>query len=224
MFGRVRPGKGWYNDGNDVQTPRGDNSGAVMVSQHYPPLYELTMRNQAFIYHVASAALVILSNATGFPTIINPEGSGVLWTPTRLAVSWISGTLVAGSLIWTETLNCGTGVATAAPIITGTRVAPRNARRNVGAANLCEWYPSAITFTAVPVAFMATGISFPTNPLDDGAAGNIDTLGVSGVYSVDYHGEFAVEPGNAVSLNYSVTTSTAVFQITICGVEIPIVN
>lgn len=70
--------------------------------------------------------------------------------------------------------------------------------------------PTTNTFTAAPTVFTSTGLNInATN-----GAGYVDLT--------DYNGMIALLPGNAISLTYSVTTSTAVFQGSIVYAELPI--
>lgn len=73
------------------------------------------------------------------------------------------------------------------------------------------WSPTTNTFTAAPTVDFATGINL-------GAAAPTG----SGAYEAKFDGSIAYYPGTALSLVYSVTTSTALFHITLFGLEIPL--
>jgi hypothetical protein len=162
-----------------------------------------------FIYHIASQAMVVAGN--GVPTVFNPLGSGKLFIPVRVRVCFTSGTTVIGSVLIAETLNAGSSQATAGAILTFTKVEPKNALRGSGKVSSMFWSPTTNTFTAAPTVVAATGIN--VGPVDP----------VSG-YTADcaLDGTLAFAPGTAMSLTYSVATSTALFHQTIWGVEVPL--
>jgi hypothetical protein len=74
-----------------------------------------------------------------------------------------------------------------------------------------RWAPTTSTFTAAPTNFAAAGINL-------GAAAPTGT----GTYESILDGQMMVMPGNALTLNYTVATSTALFWTTIWGMEIPL--
>lgn len=171
--------------------------------------FEETLNGNAFIYHIASQALVLAATGGGHPTVINPAGSGVIWVPTALRLSFISGTTVIGGVILAETLNAVIG--TGATIPTATIVAAVPALRGAGAQPRCQWSPTTNTFTAAPTSRCATGLNL-------GAAAPTG----SGQYETKFDGSIGFYPGTACSVCYTVTTSTALFQITLFGIEVPL--
>ncbi len=171
---------------------------------------EPMIRGQLFLYHVPAQAF-LLSATTGLvPTVINPVGSGKVFVPVAIRLSFVSGTTVIGSVLIAETLNVQGGAATGAPILTATLVTPKQSRRGFVGSSAMQWSPTTNTFTAAPTIIAASG-------LDLGAAAPTGT----GVYEVLLDGALGFEPGSAMSLTYSVTTSTALFQTTIFGIELP---
>lgn len=175
--------------------------------------FENARLGRAFVYTIASQALLLSATTGGHPTIINPIGSGVIFVPCFLNVSFISGTTVIGAVVLATTLNVGGGAATAAPIATATLVAKKSAAFG-GPGSVtggCLWSPTTNTFTAAPVVDIATGINL-------GAAAPTG----SGSYAFGGNGLPAYYPGTAMSVCYTVTTSTALFAITVVGLEIPI--
>ncbi len=75
-----------------------------------------------------------------------------------------------------------------------------------------QWSPTTNTFTAAPTVISPTSINLgaadPTN---------------SGNPHVDkFDGALGFMPGTSMSIVYSVTTSTALFQVTIVGLELPL--
>jgi len=213
MFGRLKVGPGRYTDGVENVSPRGGNSGEVMVSQLMPPRLEMALRFQSYIYHVASQAFLLIGGGVGAPTWINPIGSGVLFVPLRLSCSFISGTTTIGSVIWAKQVTSGAGTSggvTGGNPLTATFVAPIACRVNSAGSPRVLFSPTTSTWTTAPTAVMATGINL-------GTAAPI----VEGPLVVDYNGEIVCEPGNTLALDYTVTTSTSVWQITVVGAEVP---
>lgn len=171
--------------------------------------FEETLNGNAFIYHIASQALLLSATTGGHPTVINPTGSGVIFVPTCLRISFISGTTVIGAVILAETLAAVVG--TGATIVTATIVAAKPALRGSGGAPRCLWSPTTNSFTAAPTSVCATGINL-------GAAAPTGT----GTYEAKFDGSIAFYPGTACSVCYTVTTSTALFQVSLFGLEVPL--
>ncbi len=133
--------------------------------------------------------------------------------PTRFVMSFVSGTTTIGSVLIAETLNIGGSVATGAPILTATLVAGQNCYRGgpVGQ-SVMNWSPTTNTFTAAPTVRSGTSINFGTaDPTNSGFD-----------HTHTFDGSFAVYPGNAMSMVYSVTTSTALYIMTLYGLELPL--
>ena len=208
MFGRLRVGVASYPVGMDNVTPRGTTEGAVLTANMGPIYLEALKNDRVFIYTILSQALILSATTGGHPTIINPIGSGRLFVPLALRIAWISTAYTAGAVAWALTRNSGTGAATAAPILTATLVAQINARMGVNVNNNSKmlWSPTTNTFTAAPVVVAAAGIGHQVTATD------------TGDYQT-YDGEFAIEPGNALSLVYTVTSATALVSTTIWGYE-----
>jgi hypothetical protein len=192
-------------------TYRVDNTGATVTHEMNGKHAEQTLRGNSFLYTIASQALVIAGTGGGSPTVINPVGSGVIWMPTYLTISFISGTTVIGAVVLADTLNVGGGAATGAAIKTATLVAAVNALRGSGGVARCQWSPTTNTFTAAQTVNYATSINL-------GAAAPTG----SGTYTHQFNGTYALYPGTATSVCYTVTTSTALFAISIAAVEIPL--
>lgn len=184
------------------------------ISQLNPALYAQAKAGNMFTYYIASQALLLSATTGGHPTVINPIGSGKDFIPVAIRVGFTSGTTVIGSVLLAETLAVGGGAATAAPIATATLVQTsiRNAYRGGGTAknSVMLWSPTTNTFTAAPSVIMPV--------LNLGAAAPTGT----GTYESVLDGGLIFGPGTAMSVVYSVTTSTALLHVTILGVEIPI--
>lgn len=193
--------------------PRLGNQGELVTSEMSGKHFEQLIRGNLFLYHNASIALLLSATTGGHPTVINPVGSGVVFVPLAIKLGYISGTTVISSILIAETLNVGGGAATAAPILTATLVAAKNAYRGGNSAKVSsvQWSPATNTFTAAPTVIYAPGINL-------GAAAPTGT----GTYEAKLDGTLAFYPGTAMSLVCSVTTTTALFQVSIIGAEIPI--
>lgn len=166
---------------------------------------------QVFSYHCPAQALILTATTGGVPTLFNPLGSGKLFVPISVRISFVSGTTTIGSVLIADTTAAGANVATGAAILTGTQVTPVSAVRGSGFSSVMRWFPTTNTFTAAPVVNAAAGLNL-------GAAAPTGT----GTYELDLFGSLAYAPGTAMSIVYSVTTSTSLWQITLTGIEAPL--
>ncbi len=178
--------------------------------------FEHTLRGRMFTYGISSQALLIATNGTGFPTIFNPQGSNLIFVPVAIRLSFISGTTVIGGLNWHVTLNCGaaSNIGTGLPLATFTHVAPTNCAPGSTTARSSgmRFAPTTVTFTATPTFLAATGIS----------VGAVAPTNGGGPFPTNEDGKLVIFPGTALSLCYTVTTSTALFATTIYGLELPL--
>lgn len=198
------------DDGSTV-VGRGGSYGEFVTHEMSGKHFEHTHRGKMVLFHIASQALLLSATTGGHPTVINPTGSGVLFVPTSLKICFTSGTTVIGSVLLAETLNV-TGVpATGGPIPTATLVTAKNAYRGSSYSSSLLWSPTTNTFTAAPTVIAATGLNL-------GAAAPTGT----GTYETKFDGSLIFGPGTACSVTYSVTTSTALFHVTLQGLELPI--
>ncbi len=191
---------------------RGGFYGQAITDSLMPRYGEQLLRGRCYVYHVASQALLLAATTGGHPTIFNPLGSGYVWIPLNLTLGFISGTTVVSGVVWRQTASAGTAAATGSPILTATLVTPQNALLGGGVAAHVLWSPTTNTFTAAPAAFCSAGINL-----------GVADPSVGGLLTKEYNGEWGVYPGNAISLCLTVTTSTAVFQISIFGMEVPLI-
>lgn len=199
---------GRQNVGDGIETMvRADRTGAQMVrAGNYPDLID----GRTVVYHIASQALLLSATTGGHPTIFNPLGSNVLFVPISLSVAFTSGTAVIGSVLVAETLNAGSSQATAGAILTFTKVDPKPGLRGSGYVPKTMWSPTTNTFTAAPVVICAAINIAPADPVG----------GFVGQFH--FNDMFGFMPGTAMSVTYSVTTSTALFHITVVGKEVPL--
>ncbi len=198
-------------DGNSPQTIRLGNQGEIITGEMSGKYFEQTLRGNTFLYGVASQALLLSATTGGHPTVWNPSGSGVLFVPLSLTIGFISGTTVIGSVNIADTVQAGSGISATAAIKTATLVAPVSALRGSGKTSQMLFSPTTNTFLVAPVVNYSTGLNL-------GAAAPTGT----GTYEHLFNGRLAFPPGTAMSVVYSVTTSTALFSVTICGLELPL--
>ena len=188
----------------------GDRYGATLI-QNLGGIYaELARRNQLFMFSTPTAAALLVSATTGnCPTIWNPPASGKIFYPLRLAITWLTGATTVGSVLWTVTEDTGATIATASRILTWTDGTIKNAMVGGTAISSMRFAPAVCTFTTAPAFLASTGI-------------NIETTNQVHNVNEDYPGCIGIMPGNAISLNYSVATSTSTHYVTIWGAEVPI--
>lgn len=175
--------------------------------------FEDTLNGETQIFTTTTAAALLLSATTGnCPTIWNPSTSNKIFIPTKVVLGFLSGTTTIGSVLWATTVTQGgtAVIATTGPVITFTNAAAVNG--GIGGPSPKPsgmlWAPAVCTFVAAPVVLAPTGINLgaaaPTN------GGNS--------FIAEQNGDIILWPGNALSLVYSVTTSTALYFATIYGV------
>lgn len=197
--------------GNGSAAPvRLSKFGETVTHESSGQYFEQALNGQSYIYMIASQALLLSATTGGVPTVWNPAGSGVIFVPTKLTIAYISGTLVVGGVVIATTLNAGSSIGTAAPIVSFTQVAPKPAIRGTGFGSRCLFAPSTCSFTAAPVVEYATNINYNTTAL----------VLANGTH--DFNGTLAYYPGTAMSICYTVTTSTALFAISLSGLEVPV--
>jgi hypothetical protein len=198
---------------NSIINQRGDNYGSQVVQQFNGKFAEVARRGQCFNFSVAAAAAILLTNTTANgPTIWNPAGSGKILYVNYLDLAWLSGTITVSSLIWNITKNAGSVAATGAPILTFTHLATSITPAMIGSSAVSSmlWAPVTSTYTVAPSFYRPTGI-------------NWIAAGASVPLHIDYDGSLAIMPGNALTLNCAVATTTALFWTTINCTEVPLV-
>ena len=208
---QLQVGDTYAQDGSLVNQ-RGDNFGNECVQQFNGKYAELAHTGQMFVYSNAAAGIALIISATpgGHPTIWNPLGSGKIFFPLVLRTTWLSGATTIGAVLFSITNNTGAQLGTASPIVTFTAVAPVPAAAGVGKTSSMLWAPAVCTFTAAPAQWVTTGINMAgTAPIN--------------TQEVDFDGALALYPGSAMSVTYSVATSTSLHNLTIWGAELPII-
>ena len=183
-----------------VVNQRGGNFGETIVQQLDGKYAELSRRGQLWLCTTPAQTILVPATTGGMPTIWNPAGSNRVFYILRLAVTWVTGTNTAGSLVVCATTNAGSSIGTTAPIVTFTQAAVVPAG-NPNYSTSIKWSPTTNSFTAVPTVIAGTGF-------------NLAATQPTGLLEQDYDGAIAIYPGNAMSLGYTATTSTATYYIT----------
>jgi hypothetical protein len=213
-FNTVMPGPAVVTLDNTQVSPKSDQYGNTTIQEFGGRYAELIRRSCMFMYNLPAAGQALLLSATTglVPTIWNPLNSGKIFYVAAVGISWLSGATVAGSLNFCFTLNTGSAMFATAPIKTFVQVANQPINALVGST-----YTSSMLFSPTTNTFVAA----PANNVSFGA--NINATNGGGYVGFwDVGGLVALAPGNAVSLTYSVTTSTALLNGTIWGYELPI--
>lgn len=192
---------------------RTSNDGGKVVTQLHGKYYEQNARGRVYTGVSASGGIALLVPATGggHPTLWNPSDSGRNLSIIRLELSWVSGNNAPGAVEWAYTLATGAAAGTGLPIATATVVTPTGVLGGL-VDNKGKWSPTTNTFTAAPIFLRPAGISLFTG---------IGTTAVAPfVLRADYDGDFVIAPGNAVSLCFQTTTTTALFQVAVTWEEV----
>jgi hypothetical protein len=211
MIGELLVGSSLGTVGGKVNQS-GDAYGNALVQTYNGQYAEMVRRGQVFMYSTPTAAALLLSATTGnVPTIWNPVGSGKIFYPLRLAITWLTGATTVGSVLWTITKTTGEKIGTAMPILTFTDGTIENALVGGNKISVMRFAPAVCTFTAAPAFLASTGV-------------NIEATNQIHTVNETYDAMFGILPGNALSLTYSVATSTSTHYVTIWGAEVPIAS
>ena len=206
-------------DGNSpFDADRVTNEGGLVVAQLNGKYAEQARRGRLYYGSSASAGIAIIVPATGggHPTLWNPSDSGRDVSIVRVELSYVSGNHAPGAFEWALTATTGATAATGAPIATATLVDPVPCRIGGTRDFKARWSPTTNTFTAAPVFTRALGVGLHTGV----AATAINPTQIR----VDYDGDLMLAPGNALSLCYQTTTTTALFQVTVTWEELDILS
>src|SRR5580700_2952983 len=84
---------------NNPATIRLSKQGETVTHEASGQYFEQALNGQSYIYMIASQALLLSATTGNVPTIWNPAGSGVIFVPTTLTITYISGTLVVGGVV-----------------------------------------------------------------------------------------------------------------------------
>jgi len=213
LEGRVGPQR--LTDTQEAALRMG-NAGELIVQELNGRYYEQAMRGNIFVYSTAAAgiALIVAAVTGNHPTVWNPTGSGYNFVPISITLGYVSGANAPGSLALFYTPNAGSAIGTAAPVVTFTHVAPVNALIGGGRASVMRWSPAVSTYVAVPTWLATLGISLFT--------GVAATAVAPFQLRYDFDGTLVLAPGNALHVTAIQATTTALFTVTIVGMELPI--
>jgi len=206
---------GLRNDQDGLSTSDADRTtrdGAKVVTDSHGKYLQQAINGRVYTGVGASTGIALIAPAAGggHPTLWNPSDSDVYLSIIRLEMGHRTGTHKPGGIEWASTLNTGASVATGAPILTFTVVAPIALAG--GLQNKGQWSPTVNTFTAAPVFLRPAGIGCLTLAAATDAAPY--------TMRVQYDGDFVLAPGTAVSLCFQAATTTAVFQVAVTWEEL----
>ncbi len=174
-----------------------------------------TLAGRGFIGNsVLAGALLPIATSTSVQTIglWNPAGSGVDCVLDKLMLGVATAnTAVVASLNWSATLNAGSSIGTAAPIVAFNSVAIINSKVGRGSAPQARFTNAATnTLTAAPTFLMAVGMAQTAGTAPIGPQ----------AYVFDHDGCLIVPPGMAIWLGGS-ASPVSVTQVSLTWVEIP---
>lgn len=187
---------------------------AQLVREQYPAAYDGAINDRCFHCINATAGIALLAPADDLPTIVNWADSAVNVAIRSLRLGYKSGNNAPGNVIWAQTPDVGSGIGGAITTLTAVNKVPcLYGSGDTGSAKV-QWAPATINFAGTPTYLAPTGISLFT--------GVAATAVAPYVLEVKYNGEFIIAPGNALTLAFSTTTTTALFNIDIVIEEIPV--
>lgn len=196
---------------------RVSNTGAQIVTQLHGPYAEQMVRGKLFIATTVVTGIALITTATtgNHPTIWNPAGSGVNLSIIEVSLMGIAaGTHAPTGIGWYRTASAGSSIATGAPIVTFTEVAPIPCLVGSGITSVAKWAPATCTFTTAPAYYCGIDLTLATY---------VVTAVVPPWSAVKkYDGMLGIAPGNAMSLCSTATTTTALLVAKIVYEEIPI--
>jgi len=203
------------SDGN-VENLRGGSYGELITSMMWGKYGELCRRGYVYTAPVAAAAAVpIATTLTNAPSLWNPADSTKLVIPLKILLSLGAvGTPILQGFTLSYLTNAGSGIATAAPVVTWTNVAPTNLLLGKGAAAATKFAPAVSTYTTNPTRLMDLGFGH----LLEGTAAS------GQLYSQFFH-DFdsclMMPPGTSIHFGSTIATSTT-YWTTFVFAEIPL--
>ena len=203
------------SDGSAREPLRGGSYGDLIVSQHGGKYNEWVRRGYVFAAPVAAAAAVpIATTLTNAPSIWNPAGSGKVVIPISISVSLGAiGTPILNGFTLSYLINAGSAVATAAPVVTWTNVAPTSLLVGSSAAATTLFAPAVSTYTTNPARLMDLGFGH----LVEGTAASGQLYSK---FEYEFDGRLALKPGTTLHFGSTIATSTT-YWTTIIFAELP---
>lgn len=189
--------------------------GELITQSLFGKYAELTRRGYVYAARSAAAATIpVNTTLTNSPTLWNKASSGklvyllkALFSPAALGTPVISGL----TLSWLK--NTGDGVATGAPIVTFTNVAPSPCLIGRGSCSTA-WAPATDTFTTQPAALMDLGLGMWVS----GVAADDTPI----TYTFDFDGTVIMPPGTSVSIGSATAATSTTYWTTLIFAELPL--
>jgi hypothetical protein len=194
---------------------RGGSYGELVTSQFWGKYGELVRRGYVYVAPVAAAAAVpIATTLTNAPSLWNPADSGKLVVPLKILISLGAiGTPILNGFTLSYLTNAGSAIATAAPIVTWTNVAPTNLLLGKGGTATTKFAPAVSTYTTNPARLMDLG--FGHHLEGTAASGQLYSQ-----FSIDFDSMLMLPPGTSIHLGSTIATSTTYWS-TFIFAEIP---
>jgi hypothetical protein len=178
---------------------------------------QLALAGQCFIGSTAVAGVVIPVSTTTSPTFLlwNPTGSGVHLVLNRMMISApADGTNDFVGLGLSYVASAGSQIGTGAPVVSGTFVAPLNARLGNGQASKARFAPATATIVAAGTFIYSLGFTL--------FEGDIATTALAPVSLIhDFGGGVVVPPGVAI-LPVADEAAGLTTQISLTWAEVPV--
>lgn len=153
-------------------------------------------------------------SATNVPSLWNPSDSDRMVVPISLALGLsAAGTEVIHSIGINYKVNCGSGVATAAPYSAFTEVASVPMLLGSGVTAKAKWSPATNTLTAVGTLFMLTGLGLWLE----------NTTDTETPYSskFEFDGVLAMKPGTSIQIVSTPAASSSTYSVALTWAELP---
>lgn len=188
----------------------------ALVKSNVGPYTEALVNGRIFIATVGVAGIALITTATtgGHPTLWNPQGSGVNLSIVSLELTQVDGTNAPTAMGWYKVASAGSAVATGAPIVTFTEVAPVPGLVGAAITSKAKWAPATNTFTTAPAFYAPIPLTLYTI--------TVATAGVPTTIKIPYSGALGIAPGNSLSICSVAATTTSKFIASITFEEVAI--
>ncbi|MFA5377265.1 MAG: hypothetical protein WC455_16060 [Dehalococcoidia bacterium] len=196
--------------------PRGGRTGESVMAEVWGKYGELCANGYVFVARVAAAAAVpVDTTLTNAPAIWNKTSSGKTVIPLKIMFSvGAIGTPILNGFTLSYLTGAGDAVATAAPVVTWTNVAPKNLKLG-GPSATTLFAPAVSTYTTNPSPLMDLGLGHHLE--GTAASGQLYTL------SFDFDSMIQMPPGSTLHVGSTIATSTT-YWTSIVFAEIPLLS
>ena len=194
------------------------DAGEVLTGIMNGHWYEQVLRGNGYHWSTAIAGVALIApvatTATN-PAIHNPSSSNKMLVLEKITYNRTAvGTPLEGGVVYAYH-RASSLAGTAADVVSGTEVAGKNARLDLGDESGMIWVPTGVVYTGTPTFFSNAGIA---QTADDGATT------VSGpraeLIQDDINGSIVIPPGWSFQICGNVAFNTT-YAITIFGFVIP---